>query len=375
MWDPYAEFQHKKIANGPDIYACHWPNRSREKVHIIVHAGSLQDKKGREGTAHLLEHLLCYGGKIGGDVESDIFFKDQGGRINYNTSTFATQCHFYGPARRDFLAPALAMVGKNIYNFSANEDLLAKERKIVTGEFRSYYPLQFTLEIEMRERRTLFSETPLERLIVPIGGSLESIEQISNSDLLAFYRQYYIPANISIVAVGGMPVEEVFRLVEDGPFSAGGGSRVELPKAMSDLPALAENNYDFSASCYLKNSASFNCSRLKISVVLPGTIARAPVSIFSDLVKEAVNNEIREKRRWSYGLKSECIDYKALHAMVLQFHDLPPNKLAETEVAIKSAVNSLWWDEKLLEIIRRRRVNRLDIGGYPFHLTHSPRSN
>ena len=145
MWDPFAAFEHKKIPGGADIYAAHWPDRPGERVKIIVHAGALQDETEREGTAHLLEHLIRYGGKLNGAYKNHCFFSNRGGDMGMQTGMLATEYNFFGPAEKKHLAKSLDLAGKFIFNFPIKDELIEIENGIIKGEYRKFNPWQYAV--------------------------------------------------------------------------------------------------------------------------------------------------------------------------------------------------------------------------------------
>lgn len=364
MRDPFAKFVHKKITGGSDIYASHWPNWPSERVAIIIHAGSLQDQKGLEGTAHLLEHLFLYEGKWDMESENYDFFQKTGGDIDLETGEFNTEYIFWGPAKVGFVAKALDLTGNLVSIFPINKDIMEKEREIVQREFKKDYPLQYVYNNDIRENKTIFSRTPLERCILSILGSPETIDAITVADLTNFHRQYYLPANISIVAAGGLPVEKFFQLIANSPFSASGGQRVKLLEPLAKLPPLSENRLDFSLGDYVKNSAGINNSRLKIAATLPGTISEQAIIVGHHVINAAIDDEICDKLAWSYHFNwvwDEYENYQALYKIIIDFDDLPPDKLLQTEQAIADVMAKLSEDEYSFKKIKNYLVNRLKI--------------
>ena len=364
MRDFLAEFVHKKITGGVDIYASHWPDWPRERTAIIVHAGILQDKKGLEGTAHLLEHLITYGGKARGDDKMYEFFQKPGGDIDQATRMLATKFNFFGPPESNHLAKSLDLASGFLFKFPANKKLLKKEKEIVGGELRKKYSMQCALNNEIRENKILFSKTPLERCILPHQGLPETIDAISAADLSDWHRQYYVPANISIVAAGGLPIKEVFRLIAASPFSVIGGERVKLTEPLAELPPLTENRFDFKLGDYIKKVAGINTSRLRISAALPGTISEKALDLCCDMILAAMNQEIRERLHLSYGCTVEYACCKALHTITMELDDLSPGSLMATKQLAKSVLACLSDNKKAFEAKKQKLLNQMKLVDY-----------
>ena len=58
-------------------------------------------------------------------------------------------------------------------------------------------------------------------------GTLETVNAMTADDLRAFYEKWYVPANMAVVVVGDMDVEDQRALVEEhfGPLPASEGRR------------------------------------------------------------------------------------------------------------------------------------------------------
>ena len=216
----------------------------------------------------------------------------------------------------------------------------------------------------MAEDKILFSGTPLERCILPIEGLPEIIDRVSAEDLVAFHRQYYVPANISILAVGKIPTNDIFQLIDKSIFSSTGGCRVKLPEPIAELPPLPENSLDFSISEFLKKSAGVNISRLKISAVLPGTISSAAMKICVDMINNDADSEICQEFAYSYGLDMEWNNYHALNRVAIELADLPPDMLITAKRSVTKALRELPNDNRLFKHIQRCCLNQLKILDY-----------
>jgi hypothetical protein len=127
---------------------------------------------------------------------------------------------------------------------------------------------------------------------------------------------------------------------------------------------LTENNFNFSAGEFLKECAGVNVSRIKISAVLPGNISEQLVKMCFEMIDEGLDDEVRENCNWSYGSKTERNNYASLHHIALEFADLPPDKVAETDEVIKRALFSLPNNKELFERKKLQSLNRLKLLDY-----------
>ena len=217
LYDPYAEFGSRRLPNGLSVHAAHWPDRPWEAVGFLIHSGAEQDPAGLEGLAHLTEHLVSQNaGRTKNEIRS--FFEGCGGTVGLGRTSYArTEFNFFAPADKGLLAEAFAIFGRMLVTAELTRSV-EEEKQIVTGEFNRHYPNRIGLELDWRERAALYGDCWLGRFVRPLGAPV-SIERIAQSDLRSFYDGHYAPANMSVVAVGGMTPDEIAELIAQSPFA------------------------------------------------------------------------------------------------------------------------------------------------------------
>jgi zinc protease len=197
--------------------------------------GSADERRGKSGIAHFLEHLMYQGTEriAAGDFSKII--AAEGGEDNAFTGEDVTAYHQTIP--KEVLPLVMELEADRMAGLElAQEDVLL-ERDVVVEERRS------TVETDPRN---ILSEQLLAALYlnhpygVPIIGWQHELESLSREDAIAFYKRYYAPNNAILVVAGDVEPPEVLGLAERtfGHLKANPMS-LRAPRAAEPPPAAA----------------------------------------------------------------------------------------------------------------------------------------
>jgi predicted Zn-dependent peptidase len=368
MFDPYVYFKTRKLSNGLTVYAANWPRCSGVRFHIIIRAGGMQDAPGKEGEAHLLEHLLSYDGSEEGWRNSKVF-EDLGGSINLSTTPFFTQIEFTAPADKKFLQKALNSISSHILNplFTASD--FEKEKAIVGREFKRRYQTTFSFENESAIKRVLYSGTGFKRLILPTEGSADTIGNISYDDIQSFHRKYYVgcPANISVVAVGALSVDEIFGLVHCCPLAFEESERFSSLPTKAEMPKFSCDRLEFDLSKYMKKEdGGVDFYYIEFSALLASFGADQKNNIFRSMFLTKLNEEVRHKRHWSYGPSSYLNRLGPFDILKVSFKDIEKQNAVQMEELFKITLSAVMKDEKMLDRKKKSKLSGLALLDYSY---------
>jgi zinc protease len=160
------------------------------------------------GIAHFLEHMIFKGSVRQPLGEFEAAIEACGGNTNACTSNDYTNYHITIPPS-DFaqLAPRLLDL---VLNAAIPELEFDRERQVVLEEIaRSKDNCDRRIYRELSQ--LIYSDLPYSRAVL---GSEEVISGLSSCQMQKFHRALYQPQNMTIVAVGGLPVEEMQRVIE-----------------------------------------------------------------------------------------------------------------------------------------------------------------
>jgi len=174
---------------------------------VCVRTGSKYEDESNNGFTHFLEHLLFNGTESLDRIELNEGFKDHGGYINAFTQKDLTGYLFVIPSiYSDY---ALKTQADQLFNSTLPESEFPKERKIVIEEIKMSYDDPDN-QAEMFFDSLIYQGTPYARTVL---GPVEVIETIPREEVLAYYKERYLPNNMIALFIGDFQSEEFARLV------------------------------------------------------------------------------------------------------------------------------------------------------------------
>jgi zinc protease len=177
-------------------------------LNVWVRTGSADEKPDQWGMAHVHEHMLFKGTERRGVGEIAATVEGAGGNINAFTSYDMTVYHIT-------MASKDAGVGVDVLSdavlhstFDAAE--LAKEEEVVIEEIRRSDDTPDSL-ISKAVFETAYTKHPYGREVI---GTQESVRSFTRQGLLDFYHYWYVPNNMTFVAVGDFKSADVLAQIE-----------------------------------------------------------------------------------------------------------------------------------------------------------------
>ncbi|HEX9104699.1 MAG TPA: pitrilysin family protein, partial [Polyangia bacterium] len=181
-------------------------------VDLTFRVGSKDEKPGRTGFAHLFEHLMFMGTKNVPNGAFDTILEGAGGSDNASTTEDLTNYFDTGPSNllETFLwleADRLSSLPDDMTR--AKVDL---QRDVVKNERRQSYENRPYGRAELVLPDKLYA--PSHPYHHPVIGSHADLDAASVADVKAFFRQYYVPSNASLVVSGDFSTAEAKKLVD-----------------------------------------------------------------------------------------------------------------------------------------------------------------
>jgi zinc protease len=211
---------HGRLDNGLTYYLrSNGEPRNRIELRLAVNVGSVLEEEDQQGLAHFLEHMAFNGTNNFARQELVEYLESIGMRfgadVNAYTSFDETVFFLQVPADDAIiLEKALLILADWAQGISLEEEEIDRERGVVIEEWR----LGRGAEARMRDKQIpdlyAFSRYA-DRL--PIGKP-EVIESFSPETLRRFYRDWYRPDLMAVVAVGDFDEAEMEGLIR-GTFS------------------------------------------------------------------------------------------------------------------------------------------------------------
>jgi zinc protease len=181
-------------------------------VDLLFRVGSKDERSGRSGFAHLFEHLMFMGTKNVPNGSFDSIMEAAGGSNNASTNEDFTNYYENGPSH--LLETFLWLEADRL---SSLPDDMTKEkvdlqRDVVKNERRQSYENRPYGKLDLALPEHLYPAShPYHH---PVIGSHADLSAAGVADVKAFFRQFYVPSNASLVISGDFSTAEARTLVE-----------------------------------------------------------------------------------------------------------------------------------------------------------------
>ena len=365
MWDPYAEFRTTTLPNGLTVRAAHWPGKPWQYVGFVIHSGARHDPVGKEGLHHFVEHLVFQNAALPlKDLER--FFKNSGGNVNTGITGYQfTSYGFELPLKKAVISKALDIFGRTLFAAQLRKKV-EHERQVIVGEFGREYQNGTNLRLERRQNASVFGDTFLSRFTRPLG-SPESIARscISQRDLQECYDRSYTPANMTVVAVGGMSLEQFVELLSKSPFAVTkAGVRTSLPVPLATVKLSMEHEHTVSVSEFTTEPLT-TCS-YRSTVCLPGILKGSAMRVARRMLRIELGREVREKRAWSYTVEVSHSDYGDFLRASFGVQGLKMEALEKFGGVLDAVIEGLYRKRALFEEVRKHTIDSyqmIDLSG------------
>jgi len=197
------------LANGLEVVVI-----TDRRVPVVSHTvwyrvGAADEPPGRSGLAHLLEHLMFKGTREVPAGEFSRLVARNGGQENAFTSYDYTA--YFQNIASSRLELMMRLEADRMTGLVLEKADVASERQVVLEERRSRVDNDPGALLAEETQAARFRNHPYQR---PIIGWAHEIEALTDADALAFYRQWYTPANAVLVVAGDIDAAELRPMVE-----------------------------------------------------------------------------------------------------------------------------------------------------------------
>lgn len=204
-----AAIQEFKLDNGLKLIVQE-DHRSPVVVsQVWYRAGSLDEVNGKTGVAHVLEHMMFKGTKQVPAGQFSRMIAAAGGKENAFTSTDYT-CYFQ-QLEKSHLPLSFKLEADRMANLQLTDEEFAKEIKVVMEERRWRTDDKPQSKVNEAFQGALYRAHPYSR---PVIGFMNDLENMTAEDAREWYRNWYAPNNATLVVVGDVKAEEVYKLAK-----------------------------------------------------------------------------------------------------------------------------------------------------------------
>ena len=201
---PSTNARHWTLSNGLTIIVQEDHSAPVASVQAWCETGSItEDRQLGAGLSHILEHMLFKGTTTRKNSEIAQSIQNSGGYINAYTSFDRTVFWIDIPAKG--VETAVDILADAMMNSTLPPEEYAKEQEVIRREFAMGYD-----DPDRMSSLTMFANAfrahPYRH---PVIGHLEVYNKLTREDVLAYYKQRYVPNNLFFVVSGDVDAQKV----------------------------------------------------------------------------------------------------------------------------------------------------------------------
>ena len=199
-----AQVQEFVLDNGLKVLLLEDHKSPAVTFQVWYRVGGRNEKDGKSGLAHFLEHMMFKGTPNTGPEEYSRIIAKNGGRSNAFTSSDMTV--YFATMSREKIGIELDLEADRMANALLGEQYFEPEKKVIQEERRLRTDDNPGSALSEVAGAVAFMVHPYRR---PVVGWMEDIEKLTRQDLVDFYKLYYAPNNAFVVVVGDFSTDEI----------------------------------------------------------------------------------------------------------------------------------------------------------------------
>ncbi|MYC16100.1 MAG: insulinase family protein [Gemmatimonadetes bacterium] len=193
--------QHYRLANGLQVAIVEDDTRPVVTCQIAYRVGSSHEAPGRQGMAHLVEHLA-----LDRSFLESLYLL---GAPHANASTSKDGTKYYATVPKAQLDTLIAYFARGMTRFDVSQEAFDLEKEVVLAEWARSASLARRLLYKKLYAR-MFAGHPYQYDIL---GHRDTIKTFTLEEATAFHKRYYVPNNACLVIVGDVKGADILPVV------------------------------------------------------------------------------------------------------------------------------------------------------------------
>jgi zinc protease len=199
-----AEVRELVLDNGLKVLLLEDHKSPAVTFQVWYRVGSRNERDGKSGLAHFLEHMMFKGTPRTKPEEYSRIIAKNGGRSNAFTTTDVTV--YFATMSRDKIGIQLELEAERMTQALLGETYFEPEKKVIQEERRLRTEDNPASALAEVANAVAYTVHPYRR---PVIGWMDDIQNLTRQDLVDYYRTYYAPNNAFIVVTGDFSTEDI----------------------------------------------------------------------------------------------------------------------------------------------------------------------
>ncbi|MGI9035405.1 MAG: M16 family metallopeptidase, partial [Pyrinomonadaceae bacterium] len=191
------DIKERTLANGLKVYSVRDNSSPTVAVQMWYNVGSKNDPAGRNGFAHLFEHLMFKSTKNLKSEQIDRLTEDVGGNNNASTSDDVT--NYFEVIPSNYLETLIWAEAERLSNLNVDDPNFKSERAVVEEEFGQSVLAQPYGRFYEYIQKLSYTTHPYKRTTI---GTIEDLDTATIQDVQNFHSTFYRPDNANLIVVG-----------------------------------------------------------------------------------------------------------------------------------------------------------------------------
>lgn len=206
------EYYHERLENGLELFFVPYKNKNNYAINYVTKYGSNvlkykvegEEKIAPPGIAHFLEHKMF---ESSDGLDPFTFTAQSGSYCNAMTSYTATRYVIEGNTNfKENLDYMIKFVNEPYFT----EENVEKEKGIIIEEVKQYND-DIECMLDLATRESIYQKHPI---INDIGGTVETVSNITKDEIYDCYNTFYQPSNMFVVVTGNFDVNEALDIIK-----------------------------------------------------------------------------------------------------------------------------------------------------------------
>src|SRR5580765_7708357 len=191
------DIKERTLPNGLHVVSLQDNSSPTVAIHVLFDVGSKNDPPGRNGFAHLFEHIMFKSTKNMKSEMMDRLTEDVGGYNNASTNDDFT--NYFEVIPSNYLETLIWAEAERMANLTVDEPNFVSERAVVEEEFRQSVLAQPYGMLLQYIQQLSYTTHPYKRTTI---GTLADLDSATVKDVQDFHSTYYRPDNAYLIVVG-----------------------------------------------------------------------------------------------------------------------------------------------------------------------------